>query len=170
MLDAFGSCRLCLIEIEGRAGTPASCTTPVAEGMVVRTKSERLDRLRKGIMELYVSIIRWICSIAPNTPTSIYSRLQRPLVSKKCATASTAPATAIRASTSSIPISASIRQVHRLFALRTRLRRGARHLCPDCLRPRLRLDHCRWDGREVHRIRMCFLRRLRAGVPDRFAA
>ena len=55
MLDAFGSCRLCLIEIEGRAGTPASCTTPVAEGMVVRTQSDRLDRLRKGVMELYVS-------------------------------------------------------------------------------------------------------------------
>ncbi len=55
MLDAFGSCRLCLVEIEGRAGTPASCTTPVAEGMVVSTKTERLDRLRKGVMELYVS-------------------------------------------------------------------------------------------------------------------
>src|SRR6478736_1765799 len=55
MLDAFGSCRLCLVEIEGRGGTPASCTTPVAEGMVVRTKSERLDRIRKGVMELYVS-------------------------------------------------------------------------------------------------------------------
>ena len=55
MLDAFGSCRLCLVEIEGRGGTPASCTTPVAEGIVVRTKSERLDRLRKGVMELYVS-------------------------------------------------------------------------------------------------------------------
>ena len=55
MLDAFGSCRLCLVEIEGRAGTPASCTTPVAEGMVVHTSSERLDRLRKGVMELYVS-------------------------------------------------------------------------------------------------------------------
>ena len=55
MLEAFGSCRLCLIEIEGRGGTPASCTTPVAEGMMVRTQSERLDRLRKGVMELYVS-------------------------------------------------------------------------------------------------------------------
>src|SRR6516164_7640093 len=55
MLDAFGSCRLCLIEMEGRPGTPASCTTLVAEGMVVRTNSDRLDRLRKGIMELYVS-------------------------------------------------------------------------------------------------------------------
>src|ERR1700727_1947780 len=45
MVDAFGSCRLCLVEIEGRGGTPASCTTPVAEGIVVRNKSERLDRL-----------------------------------------------------------------------------------------------------------------------------
>src|ERR1700687_4245695 len=55
MLEAFGACRLCLIEIEGRTGTPASCTTPVAEGIVVHTKSERLDRIRKGVMELYVS-------------------------------------------------------------------------------------------------------------------
>ena len=55
MLDAFGSCRLCLVEIEGRAGTPASCTTPVAPDMAVATASERLDRLRRGVMELYVS-------------------------------------------------------------------------------------------------------------------
>jgi formate dehydrogenase major subunit len=39
MLEAFGSCRLCLVEIEGRNGTPASCTTPVAEGMVVHTQT-----------------------------------------------------------------------------------------------------------------------------------
>jgi len=55
MLESFGSCRLCLVEIEGRAGTPASCTTPVAPDMVVRTMSERLHRLRKGVMELYIS-------------------------------------------------------------------------------------------------------------------
>jgi len=55
MLDAFGSCRLCLVEIEGRPGTPASCTTPVATGMVVRTQTDRLKRLRKGVMELYIS-------------------------------------------------------------------------------------------------------------------
>jgi formate dehydrogenase major subunit len=55
MLDAFGSCRVCLVEIEGRGGTPASCTTPVAEGIVVKTQTERLDRIRKGVMELYVS-------------------------------------------------------------------------------------------------------------------
>src|ERR1700685_3319135 len=55
MLNAFGSCRLCLVEIEGRAGTPASCTTPVADGMVVSTQTERLKQLRKGVMELYIS-------------------------------------------------------------------------------------------------------------------
>src|SRR5262252_5663334 len=55
MLDAFGSCRLCLVEIDGRAGTPASCTTPVAAGMVVRTQTDRLKRLRRGVMELYIS-------------------------------------------------------------------------------------------------------------------
>ena len=55
MLDSFGSCRVCLVEIDGRGGTPASCTTPVGEGMVVRTQSERLDAIRRGVMELYVS-------------------------------------------------------------------------------------------------------------------
>ncbi|MEW6576925.1 MAG: formate dehydrogenase subunit alpha, partial [Pseudomonadota bacterium] len=54
-LKAFGSCRLCLVEIEGRKGTPASCTTLAEEGMKVRTQSDRLARLRKGVMELYIS-------------------------------------------------------------------------------------------------------------------
>ena len=54
-LKAFGSCRLCLVEIEGRKGYPASCTTEVAAGMKVRTQSETLARLRRGVMELYLS-------------------------------------------------------------------------------------------------------------------
>ena len=54
-LEPFGSCRLCLVEIEGRRGTPASCTTPAEEGMVVRTQTENLSSLRKGVMELYIS-------------------------------------------------------------------------------------------------------------------
>ena len=54
-VEAFGSCRLCLVEIEGRRGTPASCTTPVTDGMAVTTQSDRLHKLRKGVMELYIS-------------------------------------------------------------------------------------------------------------------
>ena len=54
-LEPFGSCRLCLVEIEGRRGTPASCTTPVEPGMKVTTQSQKLAKLRRGVMELYIS-------------------------------------------------------------------------------------------------------------------
>ncbi|PHP67049.1 formate dehydrogenase subunit alpha [Zhengella mangrovi] len=55
MVDAFGSCRLCLVEVEGRNGTPSSCTLPATDGMVVHTQTGRLKQLRKGVMELYIS-------------------------------------------------------------------------------------------------------------------
>src|SRR5512143_2621270 len=54
-LKAFGSCRVCLVEVEGQKGYPASCTTLVAPGMKVRTESEKLRQLRRGVVELYVS-------------------------------------------------------------------------------------------------------------------
>ena len=54
-LEPFGSCRLCLVEIDGRKGYPASCTTPAEDGMQVRTQTPKLQQLRKGVMELYVS-------------------------------------------------------------------------------------------------------------------
>jgi len=54
-LAAFGSCRLCLVEIDGKPGTPASCTTPCSDGLSVRTQTPKLDKLRKGVMELYIS-------------------------------------------------------------------------------------------------------------------
>ena len=54
-LEAFGSCRLCLVKIEGMKGLPASCTTPVAEGMKVTTQNPQLAAVRRGVMELYIS-------------------------------------------------------------------------------------------------------------------
>jgi formate dehydrogenase major subunit len=54
-LEAFGSCRVCLVEIEGRRGYPASCTTPCEPGMKVRTQTPKLQELRKGMLELYIS-------------------------------------------------------------------------------------------------------------------
>ena len=54
-LKQFGSCRLCLVEIDGMRGTPASCTTPVTEGMKVHTQTAKLAKLRRGVMELYIS-------------------------------------------------------------------------------------------------------------------
>ena len=54
-LKAFGSCRVCLVEVEGRRGLVASCTEPVQEGMVVRTQTEQVARVRRGVLELYIS-------------------------------------------------------------------------------------------------------------------
>jgi formate dehydrogenase major subunit len=55
LLDAFGSCRMCLVQIDGMKGLPASCTTPVAQGMKVTTQSKQLADVRRGVMELYIS-------------------------------------------------------------------------------------------------------------------
>lgn len=54
-LEAFGSCRICLVEIEGRRGLPASCTTPVEAGMVVTTQNNAIAKIRRDVMELYIS-------------------------------------------------------------------------------------------------------------------
>jgi formate dehydrogenase major subunit len=54
-LEAFGSCRMCMVQIEGHKGYPASCTTPAEEGMVVNTQTEKVASLRRNVMELYIS-------------------------------------------------------------------------------------------------------------------
>ncbi|ASU39660.1 formate dehydrogenase subunit alpha [Herbaspirillum sp. meg3] len=59
-LEPFGSCRLCLVEIEGKDGRkmkgyPASCTTPCESGMKVQTQTPKLADIRRGVMELYIS-------------------------------------------------------------------------------------------------------------------
>ena len=54
-LKPFGSCRLCLVEVEGRKGYPASCTTPVEAGMKIRTQTDALSKIRRNVMELYIS-------------------------------------------------------------------------------------------------------------------
>ncbi|HLH77587.1 MAG TPA: formate dehydrogenase subunit alpha [Candidatus Binataceae bacterium] len=64
-LEPFGSCRLCLVEIEGRKGWPASCTTPAEAGMKVRTQSAKLAQLRRNVMELYVSDHPLDCQSCP---------------------------------------------------------------------------------------------------------
>ena len=64
-LKAFGSCRLCLVEIEGRKGYPASCTTTVAAGMKVKTQSPKLAQLRRGVLDLYISDHPLDCATCP---------------------------------------------------------------------------------------------------------
>ncbi|MGO0575959.1 formate dehydrogenase subunit alpha [Ornithinimicrobium panacihumi] len=54
-MKAFGSCRLCLVQVEGAKGVPASCTTPCSDGAVVSTRTEEVQKVRRGVMELYLS-------------------------------------------------------------------------------------------------------------------
>ncbi|MEH6607391.1 MAG: formate dehydrogenase subunit alpha [Pseudomonadales bacterium] len=65
-LEAFGSCRICLVEIEGRRGYPASCTTPAEEGMEVLTQTGKLAKLRRNVMELYISDHPLDCLTCPS--------------------------------------------------------------------------------------------------------
>lgn len=54
-LEPFGSCRLCLVEIEGARGMVQSCGAKVREGMVVRTNTENIAALRRLAVELLLS-------------------------------------------------------------------------------------------------------------------
>ncbi len=78
-LEAWGSCRLCLVEIDDRKGYPASCTTPVEADMQVRTQGEKLARLRRGVMELYLSDHRCDDSGRPADADTPFARIAESL-------------------------------------------------------------------------------------------
>lgn len=56
-LEPFGGCRLCIVEIESRGWTrlAVSCVYPVEKGIIVRTRSEKVDRIRKMVLELQMA-------------------------------------------------------------------------------------------------------------------
>ncbi len=60
-LKPVGACRMCIVEVDGERGLPTSCTTEVAEGMVVRTESDQLSEKRKTVLELVLSDHRVTC-------------------------------------------------------------------------------------------------------------
>jgi formate dehydrogenase major subunit len=148
-LDPFGSCRLCLCEIEGRRGTPASCTTLVAPGIKVATQNERLAKLRKGVMELYISDHPLDClTCAANGDCElqdmagavglrevrygyegdnhVFAKHHDGTINERYkAKDDIQPVFPVRSV-----------KVHRLLALRTGLRRGPGHLRADHRRPR----------------------------------
>ena len=148
MLDSFGSCRLCLVEIEGRNGTPASCTTPVAPGISVKTQTPRLEadpQGRDGALHLRPSAR--LLDLRRPTATANWKIWRVPSACAMCATATRARTTcspssdgkandALLAKDESNPYFTYDRlEVHRLQSLRARLRRSAGHVCADDLGP-----------------------------------
>ena len=169
-LNSFGSCRLCLVEIEGRSGTPASCTTPVAPGMKVHTVSDKLRKLRRGVMELYISDHPLDClTCSANGNCELQTAAGE--VGLRDVRYGYEGANHLSAAGRRLQPIFPVRsvEVHRLLALRARLRGSAGHLRADHPGPRLRLQGRGRHGRAVPDQRMRLLRRLRAGLPDRDA-
>ncbi|MHB1413815.1 MAG: 2Fe-2S iron-sulfur cluster-binding protein, partial [Chloroflexota bacterium] len=54
-LSPYAGCRLCLVEIEGRAGFETSCTAPVSEGMIVRTNTPELRQMQRNVLEVILA-------------------------------------------------------------------------------------------------------------------
>ncbi len=139
-LNQFGSCRLCLVEIEGARGTPASCTTPVAPGMKVQTQTPRLEKLRKGVMELYISDHPLDClTCSANNDCELQDQAANVGLRDVRYGYEGANHMGQVDDTSNPYFDFDTRQVHRLLALRARLRRNPGHIRPDRGRPRLRL-------------------------------
>lgn len=64
-LEAAGGCRLCVVEIEGREGAVPACETPAEDGMVVSTRTERVDEIRRTSMELMLASHPSECTDCP---------------------------------------------------------------------------------------------------------
>ena len=170
-LEAFGSCRLCLVEIEGRRGTPASCTTPVAPGMMVHTADRAAQQLRRGVMELYISDHPLDClTCAANGDCELQDMAGAVGLREVRYGYDGAQPPHPRRSTTSNPY----------FTFDP----AKCIVCSRCVRacdemqgtfaltiagPRLRVDGLGRPGRAFPRFRMRLLRRLRPGLPDRDA-
>lgn len=65
-LEPFGACRLCLVDVEDMNGYVPACTTPAKDGMVIDTKTEELQDLRREILKLILSEHPYACLICEN--------------------------------------------------------------------------------------------------------
>jgi bidirectional [NiFe] hydrogenase diaphorase subunit len=84
-----GGCRLCWVEVEGRKKPVTSCTVPVHEGMVVRTRTPGVDRLVRAGFEMLLSVHRLDCKDCPGNRRCELQRIAKerriPLKSKRLA-------------------------------------------------------------------------------------
>ena len=64
-MKAIGACRTCLVQVEGMRGFPASCSVPAQDGMVVRTDTPQVERIRSGVLELTMAMLPAEATDAP---------------------------------------------------------------------------------------------------------
>ena len=178
MVEAFGSCRLCLVEIEGRDGTPASCTTPVGAGhggAHPDRAAEGHPPRRDGALHLRPSARLPDLRGQRRLRIAGHGRRGRP-ARRALRLRGRQPRRRPQRRRDEHQLDAEGRvqplfhlrsvEMHRLLALRARLRGGAGHLRADHRGPRLRQPRVARHARALPRLRMRLLRRLRAGLPD----
>ena len=140
-LEAFGSCRLCLVEIEGRPGTRPRARRRSPRAWWSTPRRRTLERLRRGVMELYISDHPLDClTCAANGDCELQDMAGAVGLREVRYGYAGEPTTSTRQGRVQPLLHLRPVQVHRLFALRARLRRGAGHLRPDHRRPRLRIQ------------------------------
>ena len=170
-LEPFGSCRLCLVEIEGRKGYPASCTTPAEqrhEGAHPVAQVAGAAQGRDGAVHLR----------PPAGLPDLRGERQLRIAGHGRRHRAARGALRLRRRESSRQQEGRIEslfhlrpfQVHRVQPLRARLRGNPGHLCADDLRARFRVARLAGTGPAVHGLGMRVVRRVRAGLPDRDAA
>ena len=167
-LAPFGSCRLCLVEIEGRRGYPSSCTTPAEAGMKVRTQTPKLAELRRNVMELYISDHPLDCLTCAANGNCELQAMAGAVGLREVRYGMRGCEPFHQCEEGRIQSLFQLRpgQVHRVQPLRARLRRTAGHVRADHLRARLRVARDGGAGRVLHGIGMRLLRRLRERLPD----
>ena len=128
-LDAFGSCRLCLVEIDGRRGTPASCTTPVAPRHVGHDPDPRLEKLAsRGDGALHLRPPAGLPHLPGERRLRAAGHGRRRRSARRALRLRRREPPGRREGRQQPVLHLRPRQVHRLLALRPRLRRGAGHL------------------------------------------
>ena len=70
-MKAIGACRTCLVQVEGMRGFPASCSVPASDGMIVRTDTPEVERIRSGVLELTLAMLPSNAPAQPAVPSHI---------------------------------------------------------------------------------------------------
>ena len=70
-MKAIGACRTCLVQVEGMRGFPASCSVPASDGLVVRTDTPEVERIRSGVLELTLAMLPSDAPVRPAVPSPI---------------------------------------------------------------------------------------------------
>ena len=157
-LAPVGSCRLCMVEVDGFRTEVAACALKVAEGMVVRTETPRIAATRKVVLGMLLARYRDAAGVGAAAPTEFMHWVRH--YGAEAPSDTGASALPPRRQRPAPADSRRPEQMHPVHPLRARLRRGAGALRMGRRRPRRARSH-----RRRHGIRRCSMRDANPAAP-----